>query len=167
MEDWKIIEGTDYEVSTSGKVRRGNTNVGITSALSQYPMVRLTINGSVKIHYIHRLVAMAFIENPDPTTHTVVNHIDGDKWNNDVMNLEWVTPSYNIKHSYSTGLKPKSSWCESHVKALCKRCYCEELDMEFESPEAAGRYLNKNPNVIRKCCKGERMTAHKMHWKYI
>lgn len=55
---------------------------------------------------IHRLVAFYFIENPDPKRKTQVNHTDGNKLNNTMWNLEWVTPKENVQHAFSTGLHP-------------------------------------------------------------
>ena len=71
-------------------------------ASTTYRVVLLTDNGSSKTLYVHRLVAQSFIENPDNKRE--VNHIDGNKLNNDVSNLEWVTHSENTVHAYSTNL---------------------------------------------------------------
>lgn len=57
-----------------------------------------------KSHSVHRLVLMAFTKKPDENNYYEVNHIDGDKLNNKVSNLEWVTKSQNIKHAYDKGL---------------------------------------------------------------
>ena len=70
-----------------------------------YLAVQLWKNGKCKQFYIHRLVAAAFI--PNPNNYREINHIDGDKTNNSVSNLEWCDRSINVKHAYDTGLKPK------------------------------------------------------------
>lgn len=66
-----------------------------------YHTVHLCNKGKVKTHFIHRLVAEAFL---DKTVNTEVNHIDGDKQNNHVQNLEWVTHSENKLHALKLGL---------------------------------------------------------------
>lgn len=68
-----------------------------------YKVYRLSINGKSKDLYAHRMVAETFIPNSDPLK-DCVNHIDGDKLNNDVSNLEWVTKSENNAHAIRTGL---------------------------------------------------------------
>lgn len=80
-----------------------------------YHLVCLT-DGSVnkKTHLCHRLVAEAFIPNPDNLPQ--VNHIDGDKTNNAISNLEWCDNSYNTQHAYDTGLK-KAVKGETHGSA--------------------------------------------------
>ena len=65
---------------------------------------------------VHREVAMAFIPNPDNLPE--VNHIDGDKGNNQVSNLEWVTHQENVQHSFDTGLKHPHRWTESERKHI-------------------------------------------------
>lgn len=68
----------------------------------RYQKCVLKINGKPTMKYIHRLVAEAFIPNPDNKPE--VNHKDGNKLNNNVSNLEWVTLSENRLHAYKTGL---------------------------------------------------------------
>ena len=111
-EVWKPIEGTDgrYEVSNTGMVRSKGTHVnkGIHELKAKtnkygYKEVTLYLDGKKKSKTIHRLVAITYIPNPENAPQ--VNHIDGDKTNNDVTNLEWCTSSDNIKHAFRTGLK--------------------------------------------------------------
>ncbi len=70
---------------------------------SGYLRVSLNLDGKSKEYFVHRLVAQEFIPHDDNLT--VVNHKDGNKHNNNVNNLEWVTPSENNKHAFDTGLK--------------------------------------------------------------
>lgn len=69
-----------------------------------YLTVRLAKAGKVKTFRVHRLVAETFLANPH--SKPFVNHIDGDKHNNAISNLEWVTPKESIVHAIETGLKP-------------------------------------------------------------
>ena len=68
-----------------------------------YLKVGLTKEGKQKYKFVHRLVAETFI--PNPNNYPIVNHIDGDKTNNHISNLEWCTQQYNVKHAYKNGLK--------------------------------------------------------------
>lgn len=105
-EQWKTIaEFPNYEVSNYGQVRRvwkNHTNLKETMLNKfGYEIVHLSKDGVNKHRSIHRLVALAFLDNPDNLPE--VNHIDGNKENNCVDNLEWVTRSQNMKHAYSIG----------------------------------------------------------------
>ena len=68
-----------------------------------YKQVRLCKNSKSKLWKVHILIAKAFIENP--SKFPIINHIDGDKLNNDISNLEWCSFSHNIQHAYDNGLK--------------------------------------------------------------
>lgn len=105
-EQWRgIATYPNYEVSNHGRVRRmwkHHTNLKKTR-LNRfgYEVVHLSKDGTNKHFPIHRLVAMAFVDNPNNLPE--VNHIDGNKENNCAGNLEWVSRSENMKHAYSIG----------------------------------------------------------------
>lgn len=110
MEVWKQFRDTDYEVSSFGKIRSLNyLGHGRTQELKQqkdqkgYLRCRVYVDGKRITLKMHRAVAQTFI--PNPLEKQEVNHIDGDKTNNRVDNLEWVTPKENVKHAYDSGLK--------------------------------------------------------------
>ena len=108
-EEWRPIEGYEglYEVSNTGLIRSldrfvGNRNrikgkiLSINIKKGGYCSVVLSKYGKMKGYQVHRLVAQAFIPNPDNLPQ--VNHIDEDKSNNCVDNLEWCTAKYNINY---------------------------------------------------------------------
>lgn len=100
---WKTLnENKNYEVSNTGLVRRVDNKNQLSGCItSGYRSVKLTFeNSKQQRFYVHRLVAEHFIQNPDPKNKTFVNHKDGDKLNNNVNNLEWVTPRENNLHYY-------------------------------------------------------------------
>jgi hypothetical protein len=98
------VEPSKYFVSDKGDVL--NKRNGITRKASVtkwgYARVSFYINGKVRNYPVHRLVASAFLPNPDNLP--VVNHIDGNKLNNCVDNLEWCTYAHNVRHAVRTGL---------------------------------------------------------------
>lgn len=99
MEQWKKIEGFEnYSVSTHGRVRndKRNTIMVLRPCNVGYLRIRLCNNGVNKKFLVHRLVAQAFISNPNKLP--CVNHIDEDKTNNRIENLEWCTYKYNNNH---------------------------------------------------------------------
>lgn len=107
MEIWKDIAGYEgyYSVSNNGKILSIRKKKLLASRIGNtgYVSVHLSIRGKSKRYSIHRLVAKAFIENPNNLPQ--VNHKDGIKTNNCVENLEWITCVENLKHSYKIRLE--------------------------------------------------------------
>jgi len=125
MEIWKDINGFEgyYQISNYGNVRSLDRFDGIRNKKSQsiipvlkyngYLQVGLRKNGTRKYLSVHRLVALHFIDNPENKTQ--VNHIDCNKQNNHVSNLEWVSSKENLLHARKHGLRDNMPRGEKHV----------------------------------------------------
>jgi hypothetical protein len=112
--EWRQAIGlSKYEISSNGDLRRNNKI--ILSEVSKFGYKRKYLKDFKINVLIHRLVAQAFI--PNPENKPQVNHIDGNKQNNNLINLEWVTVSENQLHSYKIGLK-KSIKGDMHGKSI-------------------------------------------------
>lgn len=174
-EVWKDIQGYEglYQVSNQGRVRsldRMEECNGITRKrkgrlMAQrfnkygYLIVGLRNGTSQKTFTVHRLVAKTFI--PNDRNYTEVNHIDENKQNNNVLNLEWCNNQYNIK--YGTGIERRAE--KKRKRVIQCNLDGEEL-MEFSSITEAAKSINKGTSVISACCKGIRKTAYGYVWKY-
>jgi hypothetical protein len=107
-ETWKDIVGYEnlYQISNYGRIKsllwKVEKFLALINHTNGYKQVNLSKDGNIKKGYVHRLVAEAFI--PNPENKPEINHIDGDKSNNNVSNLEWVTRKENVKHEFDTGL---------------------------------------------------------------
>lgn len=106
-EIWKHILEADnrYSVSNYGNVKNNNTCKLRKKSLTKrgYYSIMFSFKNKFKFIPVHRLVALAFI--PNPENKICVNHIDGNKLNNNVNNLEWATHSENNQHAYDIGIK--------------------------------------------------------------
>src|SRR5699024_9827826 len=126
MEKWADIKGYEgfYQVSNRGRIYSfggefiksdGKRNYMKESLLKPYKnkqgymYVKLCKHGKCNNFRVHRLVALAFIKNVNHKEKPVVNHKDGNKENNNVDNLEWLSYSENSLHAHSIGLYPKSN----------------------------------------------------------
>lgn len=187
-EIWKPIVNYDgyYEVSNLGNVRSVNrviidSNKNAFNHKSKqlkpaknkygYLQVGLSINGKINSYTVHTLVAKAFINNSEnkPT----VNHIDGNKENNNVQNLEWATKSEQAIHSLKNGLrKMPNSWTgkfgskHGACKSVLQYSKDNVLINEFGSIIEASNKLKINASSITRVCKGQKITAGGYIWKY-
>lgn len=158
-EIWKDIEGFEglYEVSSWGRVknsRRGNF-LKISNTNNGYLQVGLFKNGKRTKHRVHRLVAQAFI--PNPQNKPQVNHIDEDKENNRVENLEWCTAKENSNHGTHNLRVGKSR----SIPIICI-----ETGIEYYGARECARQLGLQQSTITKVLKGERKTTGGYTFKY-
>jgi len=107
-EIWKDIKGYEglYQISNFGRVKsfKGHKPRILKVCIDSkgYNKYMLSLGGNLKTHPVHRLVSEHFI--PNPSNKSQVNHKDGDRLNNKVDNLEWVTPPENMQHAHRLGL---------------------------------------------------------------
>lgn len=160
MEEWKNIEKTNYKVSESGKIKNKTGKIMSDKTIKNgYRQVTLFINGKSKREAIHRLVAKAFI--PNVYDKLTVNHKDGNKLNNEVSNLEWMTQKENVNHAYMNNL------------TKVKVCPVIQFDLEgneikrFLSIKEVEDEFEYDRSRIIKVCKGRGKTAYGFKWKYV
>ena len=109
---WAKVNDT-YSISDNGEFRNDTSNKTLKPEIHHKGYLRISAHG-VKPRFIHRLVAIHFIPNPDNLPQ--VNHIDGNKLNNKLNNLEWCTDSDNKKHAYKTGLMTPGNQYSKRIK---------------------------------------------------
>lgn len=169
IEEWKSVTVDGYErysVSNQGRVR--NESGKVMHDFDRKGYRHLTLYNSNthigKQFLVHRLVALAFIENPDPSVYVEVNHIDEDKTNNRVENLEWCTHAENSQHG-SRPLRCKVNNINHPSKS--KRVLCIENNIVYPSAHEAGRCLNLHYSKISAVCRGDAQHTHGMHFRYV
>lgn len=172
-EKWKDIEGFEskYMISNLGNVysKVSNRLLKIQTNKYGYSYCCLSISkGKSKNSLIHRLVALAFL--PKQVGKCQVNHIDGNKSNNNINNLEWVTAKENTHHAYSVGLRDNSTL---HNNGLVNSKKVYQLDREtgavikvWNSTKEASRTLGIDNGAIGKCCNLKKTSYKGFDWRY-
>ena len=151
MENWRFIEAnSDYMVSDHGRILsfKGKSKLIISSSITAkgYEYVAIRQKGIYVGYSVHRLVATAFI--PNPKRLPQVNHLDGNKLNNHVANLEWCDAYDNVMHAIRTGLRPSSP-------ALSP--------VPCATTDEAGNILQAYPSM-NALVKGEQMNPKQRNW---
>lgn len=168
-----ISDFSDYTVSSDGRVFNKNKHeLKQTINRGGYSMVKLCRNGYEKTCSVHRLVAEAYI--PNPENKKTVNHIDGNKLNNDVSNLEWATCGENLKHAYAKGLKKSYLTNDDRVKGVStskeksrKSVFVKETGMIYESVRDCAKQTGFDAGAISKCCNGLAKQHHNHHFSFV
>lgn len=167
--DGIVYEGL-YKVSNLGRILSLNyRNTGKAELMNPsantdgYLKVNLSKNKEKKTCKVHRLVAETFIPNPDNLPE--VNHIDEDKTNNRVSNLEWKTHRDNCNHATRNERSAKTRTNGKLSKKVLQLTLDGKLIREWESTNECGRNGFNQGNVAA-CCRGERKTHKGFCWKY-
>lgn len=152
-ERWKEIDGFEgeYAVSSKGRVKNLKTGKIVGDNDNGHGYRFVVLKG--KTYYIHRLVALAFLDNPKNLPQ--VDHIDEVKTNNDVSNLRWVSASQNQRHS--------SHKRSCKIKQLTKDGKLIKIWDSFKEIEDKLGYFG---NSIRNACRGKQRYAYGYRWKY-
>ena len=184
FEEWKTIENYEnYQVSNFGRIKSleridNNNHLVKERILKQstnkygYQQVHLCRDGKQKMLYVHRLVAMAFIDNPN--NYEQVNHKDENKCNNHVDNLEWCDCKYNCnygsfieKHSGENNpMYGKLGKDNPNAKQIIQLTLGGDCIKLWDSMMDIKRTLGYNQGNIGSCCRGERKSAHGYKWCY-
>lgn len=166
-EEWRDVECYEgmYQVSNKGRVKclKARNSHGIKRESlcipwldkSGYKKHNLNKNGSSKLFKLHRLVAKAFI--PNPENKPLVDHIDGNPSNNCVENLRWAT--YKENH-YNPNTRYK------HLIPVSQYSLDGTLIKEWKSAQDAAESLGVSYHAIQSCCRGNTKTSCKYKWKY-
>lgn len=156
MEIWKEIDGfKGYMVSNFGNVKSPNKTLGKFKNGRGYYRVALPDG---KLHFIHRLVAKAFIDNPNG--YPIINHKDENKTNNRADNLEWCTYKYNSNY----GDAPRRASQKSRMPVVQILPNGEEI--HWESLRAVERETGFAHDNISKACKGYCKKAYGYEWRF-
>ena len=180
---WVDIEGFDneYQINQFGGIRTLKNSPKLkkydllkpqTSKRNGYVYQMLYKNGKPKLVRVHRLVAKAFL--PNPNNFSQVNHKDGNKQNNSVDNLEWCDQSYNMKHAYENGLqKPSENQRQAVINTnkLKRKKICQIKDGNiiniFSGISEASKKTNISVSCISRCCNFKRKSANGFEWRFV
>lgn len=156
-----VVDGNrTYEKPLSGKQMKQSMHD------KGYKTVSLTKDGKTKMMFVHRIVAEAFLPNPDNLP--MVNHKDEDKTNNFLENLEWCTAAYN--RTYGKAVERQAKKLRGRESEKRVAVVCCTLDGKYEewfpSIAEAAKIVKGSTSAISKVCKGERKMAYGYKWAY-
>lgn len=180
-EDWKNIPNSNYSVSTKGRVRNDKTGHILKPWHTSYgyPVVALWTNGLMRKRPVHRLVAEAFIPNPD--NKPCIDHINTIQSDNRVENLHWVTHKENSRNPITLERLHKTTFKtgNGNPKTMTGKFGIENprskpvfqlenglpIDL-FSCAREAMRQTGIACSSITKCCRGQRKSAGGYQWRY-
>lgn len=154
---WKQFKDTNYLISDLGEVKNSLTDLILKHTVGRYSKVRIYADGDVKTKMVHRLVAETFL--PNPENKPQINHIDGNRQNNCLSNLEWCNQSENQLHAFRLGLQVSKKGEDNHLSRLLAEevLIIKELleTNEFSGPDIA-KLFGVQPQLISKINRGRR-----------
>lgn len=167
MDDLRQIEDKPYYVTPDGRVWSERSKKFLKPAKTHggYLFVHLWEKNKGEMRFVHRLVAEAFIANPEQKEQ--VNHVDGDKTNNAVENLEWATRSENQLHRYNVlNIRGHNPSTREANKSRMKRVRCVETGAVYDSVREAAESVGGKQSGLSSCLVGANKTYKGRHWEY-
>lgn len=174
-EIWRNISGyPNYQVSNKGRVKSlSNDKTRKEKILKPikhkngYLIINLCKNGKFKHMKVHRLVAVAFVQN-NSLFNTEINHLDENKENNCASNLEWCEHIHNINFGTRNERAGKAvSKANTNNPKFSKKVICIETGKIYPSLSDVHRKLGFNQGYICLCCNGKFKQAYGYHWRYV
>lgn len=178
QESWKDITGYAqfYMISNTGKVfsKRQNKILKPQQNSKGYLRISLSDGKRKRKFFVHRLVAIHFVSNPDASSNNVVNHLDSDFRNNNACNLEWTTSQGNSQHALKAGrMKRTKQWLNRLHEAQSKTYEavegCDPITGEVVERFDAIQHVRASgyePSSVCMCCSGKRRTHRGLIWRY-
>lgn len=161
---WKTIENyPNYSVSDTGLIKRNNKLLKLWLGSRGYLYVSLSKNGKVKKFSVHRLVANAFL--PKNSNALEVNHLDENKKNNCVSNLEWTTHKKNLNYGTHNSRMARTKISQKLGKPVIQFDKNGNYLKRWNSAQECGRN-GFNYRHVSECCKHKRKTHAGFIWKY-
>lgn len=156
---WKPLKNFEstHLISNLGNIKCISTDklLNILKHSRGYNAINININKTKNHLLLHRLLAINFIDNPN--NYTQVNHINGVKTDNRLENLEWISPSNNMKHAFKTGLNKQSDFQKEVLrKRVSKKVINIETNEIFSSVKLAAEKYNMHPSVLASKLRGEK-----------